>query len=148
MDEEEEKAHKNIEKNGCHIMHIPANEDYPSITYSLGIEKTSKRPEVLVTGMDKDSAHFLINEYNARLKDGEIFEEGKFYADFLDDFEITFKIVDKKHYDHYFDWTQWYYDGDDFTALHFIWPDVNGAWPWSKKVNKDHRKLMPRLYAS
>lgn len=137
---------KNIEKNGCHITHVDAEETSPSFTYSIGIEKSTGHPDVIITGMDKDSAHFLINEYNFRIKDGESFEADKFYDEFLEDAQVTFKTVAPKHYDRYFPLGQWYYEGDNFTALHFIWPDLSGIWPWEKKANKDHRYLIPPLY--
>ncbi len=145
-DVENDRILKNIEKNGCHITHVDAVESSPSFTYSIGIEKSTGRPDVIITGMDKDSAHFLINEYNSRIQDGEVFDADGFYDEFLEDVNVTFKVVDPKYYPQYFPLGQSYYKGDDFSALHFIWPDISGAWPWQKKASKDYRRLMPPLY--
>lgn len=143
----EEKALSNIEKNGCHILHITEDEDSPSFTYSIGIQKCTGKPDIIVTGLDRDMSHFLINEYNYRIKDGETFEVDKFYEEFLDGAKITFKEVEKKHYPNYFGWGHWFYKGDYFKVLHLIWPDTNGAWPWEKKASKGYRWHMPPLYA-
>ncbi len=141
-----DKANKDIQKNGCHIIHTESCEKHPSFTYTIGMERTSKRADVVVTGMEKDTAHFLVNEYNSGIKVGETFEEGQFYDDFLEDVQITFKAIDKAHYETHFTHAQWLYEGSDFRMLHFIWPDMNGLWPWDKKAKKGYRRLMPRLY--
>ncbi len=147
-DEEDARIYKNIEKHGCHIIHVPEEEDYPSFTYSIGIEKSTGKPELIITGLDKDTAHFLINEYNARLKEGEVFEPDNFYEEFLEDVKITFKTVDPKHYKDLMGYASWLYQRDDFKALHFIWPSAEGTWPWEKKATKEYRWHMPRLYKS
>lgn len=148
MDKDEEKALKNIEKNGCHIIHVMEEGGHPCFTYSIGVEKRTGMPEVIITGFDSDMSHFLINEYNSRIIDGETFEPDKFYEDFLDGFEVTFKEVEKKHYSEYFGWGEWLYKGEDFKALQLIWPSTSGQWPWDKKVPKDYKRCLPRLYKS
>ena len=146
MYEHADKANKDIQKNGCHIIHREAEGDQPSFTYSIGIEKASQRPDIVVTGMEKDIAHFLVNEYNSRIIDGEVFEADQFYDDFLEEFQITFKTVDNKYYAKHFPQAQWLYEGDGFRMLHFIWPNLSGEWPWDKGIKKGYRRLMPRLY--
>lgn len=146
MYEHADKAHKDIEKNGCHIIYIPANEAQPSVAYSIGIAKTTKHPDIVVTGLDKDTAHFLINEYNYRIRDGESFDVEQHYDEFLQDAKITFRTIAKEYYESLCPQAQWFYEGDDFTMLHLIWPDENGALPWEKKASKSYRWLMPRLY--
>lgn len=141
-----DKIRSDIAKNGCHIVFQDADHDTPSITYTIGIELTSNRPDVILTGFDKDTAHFLVNEYNSRILDGETFEADHFYEEFLEDFHITFKEVDKKHYARYCPVAQDYYQNDDFLMLHFIWPDTDGTLPWQKKATKEYRFLQPRLY--
>lgn len=141
-----DKISSDIAKNGCHIVYQDADRDTPSITYTIGIEQTSKRPDVILTGFNKDTAHFLVNEYNSRIMDGETFTADEFYEEFLEDFQITFKEVDKKHYERYCPLAQDYYQNDDFRMLHFIWPDTDGSLPWQKKATKEYRFLQPPLY--
>ncbi len=146
MYEHADKAHKDIEKNGCHIIHDEGDETRPSVTYSIGIKNSVQRPDIVITGMDKDMAHFLINEYLYRIRDGETFEENKTYDEFLEDALITLKVIDKGYYEDVCPHALWLYDNDDFTMLHLIWPDHGGVFPWEKKASKDYRWLMPRLY--
>ncbi len=146
MYEHADKAYKDIEKNGCHIIHDEDDDTRPSVTYSIGMKKSIQCPDVAITGMDKDTAHFLINEYLYRIRDGETFEADKTYDEFLEDALITFKVMDKGYYESVCPHALWFYDNDDFTMLHLIWPDIDGVWPWQKKASKEYRWLMPRLY--
>ncbi len=149
MNDFEKKILANIEKHGCHVTHVFDPEGLtPDFTYSVGIQQCTGQPEVIITGLEKDMAHFMVNEYNSRIKDGERFEADQFYDEFLEGFQVTFKEVDKKHYEEYFVSGLWLYKGNNFRALHMIWPSMDGIWPWEKKASKDYRWFLPRLYKS
>ncbi len=146
MTEAEDKISQNIEKNGCHIIHHDGDQTKPSVTYSVGMKASAQCPDILVTGMEKDMAHFLINEYLYRIRDRENFVADQSYSDFLEDALITFKAIDKGHYHNFCPQAVSFYGDDGFEMLHLIWPDFDGIWPWEKKASKDYRFLMPRLY--
>ena len=148
MDPGEKKALEDIEKYGCHILHILEEGDLPRFTYSIGIEKSSGQPELIVTGLKRDLGHWMINEYNARVRDGEMFEQDRFYGGFLGDFQVTFKLVEKRHYDEYFGWAKWLYQGDEFSVLQLIYPSTSGVWPWEEEAPSDFTWFVPRLYAT
>lgn len=44
MDDGEKKCLDDIEKYGCHILHIIAEGDLPPFSYSVGIEKSAGQP--------------------------------------------------------------------------------------------------------
>lgn len=148
MDKGEEKALNDIEEYGCHILHVFEEGEYPRFTYSIGIEKNTGQPELVVTGLKRELAHWIINEYNNRVKAGEVFEQNKYYQDFLEGFEVTFKEVEKKHYPEYFGWGNWLYKGDNFQVLQLIYPDKSGVWPWDVDASEDFAWFIPRLYAN
>jgi len=70
----------------------------------------------------------------------------KFYSDFLEGFEVTFKEVTKRHYPEYFGWGNWLYKGDEFRVLQLIYPTTQGVWPWDKNAPDNYIKYMPNLY--
>jgi hypothetical protein len=146
MDKGEEKALKDIGEYGCHILHVMEDGDHPRFSYSIGIEKTSRQPEIIVTGLKQELAHWIINEYNSRIKKGEIFMPDKFYEGFLDGFKVTFKKVQKTYYDEYFGWAKWLYGGDGFSAVQLIYPSTSGAWPWDNNAPEDFIRFVPKLY--
>ena len=122
MDEYEQKAIDDIDKYGCHILHVMEDDENPRFTYSIGIQKTTKKPDLIITGLKNEIAQWMINEYNSRIKNGEVFEPSKYYEGFLDGFDVTFIEVSKQHYKEYFGWGCWYNKGDDFKMLQMVYP--------------------------
>ena len=139
------KALSDIEKYGCHVIHVMEDEANPPFTYSIGIEQTSANPELIVTGLKQEIAHWIVNEYNNRVRKGEIFRPDALYSGFLDNFEVLFKPVLREHYKEYFGWGRWLYDGDDFRVYQLIWPSTNGVWPWEADAPNDYTWFIPLL---
>ena len=148
MDKSEEKALRDIDEYGCHILHVMEDGEYPRFSYSIGIEKNTGQPELIVTGLKQELSHWMINEYNNRVKSGEVFKPNKYYQGFLDDFDVTFKEVEKKHYPEYFGWAKWLYKGDGFKVLQLIYRSISGAWPWNQEAPDDFTWFIPKLYAN
>lgn len=96
MDERDQKALDDIEKFGCHVINVMEGEESPQFTYSIGINQKQGMPDPIVIGLKHKLAHSIVNNYKDRLLAGESFEIGKFYSDFLGDFDVTFIEVDKK----------------------------------------------------
>ncbi len=146
LDEHEQKAIDNIEEYGCHVMHV-FGEDLPRFTYSVGIFGKTNQPEIIVMGLKKDVAHIIVNDYNDFVRDGKIFEPGKYYSEFLNGYDVTFIEVTKEHYKEHFGWDIWHYDGTSFPVLQLIYPDKSGIWPWNDKASDDFKWFQPVLGA-
>ena len=69
------------------------------------------------------------------------------YDGFLEGFEVTFKLVEKKHYKEYFGWAQWLYKDKSYRVLQLIYPNTSGVWVWDKEADDDLKWFIPRLYA-
>jgi len=102
MDDTDRKTPEYIDKFGCSVMHIAAEDDLPPFSYSVGIQRTSGAPEVVLIGLQRELAHSVINQYNDRVRAGEKFLPGQGYAGFLGGFDVIFKKVDTAYYDEYF----------------------------------------------
>lgn len=148
MEPEDRKALDDIEEYGCHILHILEEGEHPRFSYSIGIEKKNGQPELIVTGLKRELAHSIINQYNTRVRAGEKFEPGSFYGGFLEGFVVTFKEVEKKHYREHFGWGFWLYKGDNFRVLQLIYPSTSGVWPWDRDAPSDYTWFIPKLYAT
>jgi hypothetical protein len=145
MDKYEQKAVDDIEKYGCHVINVLEGEDYPQFSYSLGIQRKTGKPDLVIIGLKSRLAQWMINEYNRRIVEGEIFETKKYYDGFLDDFQITFVRVERKHYEDHFGWGFWYNQGDSFDMLQLVFPSVDGQWPWDDDAHEDFVWLEPLL---
>ena|SRR3989338_5184296 len=146
MDENDRKVFDNIEKYGCHVIYVfDTNEIYPPFTYSVGIQKSSNAPEVVVVGLKKEISAFIVNEYNRRVREGEQFVTGKKYDGFLEGFEVFFEPVNECHYKEYFGYNIWLYGGHDFKVLQVVWPSTTGIWPWQEEASEWLRNNQPML---
>ena len=145
MDQYEQKALDDINETGCHILHVMEEGDYPRFTYSIGIEKTTSQPDLIITGLKQELSIWIINEYNRRIKEGEIFKPTKYYNDFLGEFDVTFVEVKKEHYKEYLGWGLWYNKGDDFKVLQLVYPSTSGIQPWDKEATDDFIWFQPLL---
>ena len=145
MDPDEEKALDDIEKYGCHVIHVLEEDDLPPFAYSVGIQKTSGAPEVIVVGLKQEMAHFVVNEYNIRVREGEAFEPNRPYSGFIEGFDVLFKEVHKSNYKEYLGWDRWLYKGDNFSTMQMIYPTTDGIWPWDADADEWFKNQQPQL---
>jgi hypothetical protein len=145
MDAGEKKALADIEEYGCHVIHVLEDEEGPPFAYSVGVQKTSGVPEVMVIGLKQPIAHFVVNEYNTRVRAGERFRTGERYSGFLDGFPVQFESVAPQHFDENLGWNKWLYGGNTFEALQIIYPTTEGVWPWEPAASEWFRQRQPIL---
>jgi hypothetical protein len=148
VEDEDKRALDDIERYGCHILTVMEGDGEPCFAYSIGIEKKQDKPDLVILGLKSELAHSIINNYNDRLRNGEIFEEGKYYSDFLGNFDVCFVGVDRKHYDEYFGWGQWLNNGNNFQMLQMVWPTTDGVWPWNIDKSDFYKWSQPILNES
>lgn len=147
MTEEEQnaKALNDVNTYGCHVLKVFGDESEPLFAYSIGIEETSHQPDLIVVGLKLDLGHRIINEYNRRVRLGEVFHPNTLYDGFLDGFPVAFSPVLKQHYREYLVWGLWFYRGDDFRVFQLVYPNTSGRWPWDPGASDDFRRLTPLL---
>jgi len=133
LDKNEKKALDDIEEHGCHIINVMEGEEEPKFSYSIGIEKTQSRPDLVVFGLDPKIAMFMINEYYRQISSGKILEPGVLYSGFLEGFDVLLVDIDEKFNDEYFGWSNWYYKDTKFHPRQLIWPSTKGVWPWDSQ---------------
>lgn len=144
MNEFEKKIINNIEKYGCHVTSVfdPEEKD-PDFTYSIGIYKVEKEPELIVLGLRHELSSWIVNEYNRRIKEGEKFLPGEYYEGFIEGFLVTFQEVAEKYKHEFMLSCNWLYDGINYPVMQLVFPSVKGIWPWEKEANEGFKTLQP-----
>ena len=145
MDDGEKKALKDITQFGRHVIHVLEDNEHPCFTYSIGIEQSTGQPELIVAGLKRDLAHYIVNEYNRRVRAGNRFSPGDRADGFIEGFQVEFRPVDKSHYRDYFGWAFWLYKGDTFEVLQLVWPTTSGIWPWDSSASDWYKYVQPVL---
>lgn len=145
MDLGEEKCLANIEKYGCHIIHVMAEDDLPPFSYSVGIQKSSGAPEVVVFGLKQPVAGWVINEYNRRVREQGSLALSQLHSGFLEGFDCQLQRVHRRHYEEHFGWNLWLYQGPDFEVVQLVYPTTRGVWPWAEDAPEGFRQWQPLL---
>ena len=145
MDKADRLVLENIQKFGCQVMHIAAEDDLPPFAYSVGIQQTTSVPEVVVIGLKQPMAHFVVNEYNNRVRNGELFVPGQKYSGFIGGFDVLVSVVDKSYYEEYFGVDLWLYKGPNFDVVQLIYPSTSGVWPWQSQASDGFKAWQPVL---
>jgi Domain of unknown function (DUF4262) len=145
MDEPDRKILEDIEKFGCSVMHIAAEDDLPPFAFSVGITRSANAPEVIVIGLKEPMAHFVVNEYNRRVRGGEAVTPGQKYTGFVEGFEVLGIDVHASNYDEYLGYNLWLYQGPNFKVVQLVYPNTSGVWPWEKPVGDWFRSWQPLL---
>lgn len=146
MDDSERKTLADIEQYGCSVMHVHDPDDnLPPFSYSVGITKSSGVPEVVVVGLKQPLAHFIVNEYNRRVREGETFQAGHRYSGFIEGFHLLAVSVERRHYPEYFGYDLWLYQGPNFEVLQLVYPNTVGVWPWQDGADDWFRARQPLL---
>jgi hypothetical protein len=139
------KTKDDIAKYGCTVMHVMEEGESPPFAYSIGITQETGAPEIVVIGLKQPMAHFIVNEYNHRVKSGEKIEVGEFYSEFIEDFEVFVEDVPLSAYDDYFGQAIDFYGGRAFKVIQIIYPTTKSIWPWTEDAPKSYQVWQPVL---
>lgn len=139
------RTRDDIAKYGCTVMHVMEEGEYPPFAYSIGITHETGSPEIVVIGLKQPMAHFIVNEYNRRIRSGERLEVGHFYSDFIEGFDVFLDEVPLSTYDEYFGQALDFYGGRSFKVVQIIYPTTKGIWPWSEDAPESFQLWQPIL---
>ena len=145
MNHPDRKILEDIEQFGCSVMHIAAEDDLPPFSFSVGISRSAKAPEVIVVGLKQPIAHFVVNEYNRRVQSGKPLISGQRYEGFIEGFEVFATGVHSSNYKEYLGYNLWLYEGPHFEVLQLVYPNTSGVWPWERPEGDWFRSWQPLL---
>jgi Domain of unknown function (DUF4262) len=122
----DERTRDDIAEYGCTVMHVMEEGELPPFAYSIGTFQETGAPEIVVIGLKQPMAHFIVNEYNRRVRSGERLEVGGFYSDFIEGFDVFVDEVPMSEYDDYLGQAIDFYGGRDFKVVQIIYPTTKG----------------------
>jgi hypothetical protein len=134
-----------VKKFGCHILHVVEEGELPPYSYSIGLNRTLKAPDVAVVGLKKDTAHALINHYRNRLVRGTRYRNGERASGYIEDAVVEFRDVHPSQLPGWFEWNVALYRTANFPMQQLVYPGTDGSWPWERQVGAWFRKRQPLL---
>lgn len=137
---------ENIEKFGCHIVLIEADNYLPAFAYTIGLHQKYNHPEIICFGLSTETLGSLLNFAKDLVRRGYILESGLSYKEFIKGYNVQFLEVDKAFYPDYLGYADWFYDYEtDFSVLQLIWPDKRNKYPWDEDFTSEWSRLQPLL---
>jgi hypothetical protein len=139
-----ERLRETIEAHGWAVVKIDADAQEPAYAYSVGLYKTFQHPEVIVFGLDLDVLHRMVNTIGEQVKQGQGFEVSDADDRVIEGYRCAFRQVAAAAEPAYMGILIAYY-GHNVPALHCIWPDREGRFPWEVGTSLDFRQRQPML---
>lgn len=142
-----DKIKNDVREHGMHIIGVMGDASGPPFSYSIGLYANYKHPEIIICGMDQQTAHTVINCCIGDLiKEGKVFSDGQTSSELLQGYDCAFREVSVVHYQEYLGQAQWFYQGNAFPCLQCFWPDEQGKFPWDEDADSDCKELQPLLF--
>jgi hypothetical protein len=143
----DEKLLSNVRKYGCHIVTIWADEIGPLYTFSIGLFLNYKQPEVIIFGLEPETASILINDIRDLAASGERFFAGDRTDKLLMGNDACFIEVPVNAYPDYLGIAIWFYRSmtEPFPCVQLVWPDRAGKFPWQAGYDSGFKTIQPML---
>lgn len=139
-----ERLTETIEAHGWAVVKIDADAQEPAYAYSVGLYKTFSHPEVIVFGLEVDVLQRIVNTIGGEVKARNRFEVTDSDDRVLEGYRCAFREVAAEAESAYMGLLIGYY-GRQIPALHCIWPDREGLFPWQSGTSADFRARQPML---
>jgi Domain of unknown function (DUF4262) len=136
-----------VEKYGCHIIHVRAENESLGWSYTIGLYDVLQQPELIVVGLKEATAHSLLNDAARRLEGSVSLAEQR-QTDLLANVECEFRPVKRRWLRQIMGYAIWFYGGDSFPALQCVYPDLNGCFPWEENFDLSWRDRQALLVAN
>lgn len=133
-DHHDRKLLTDVQRHGWHVIGVTEDEEGPAFAYSIGLYHTFGHPEVLVLGLAVEVMHRIINGIGELVRSGQRFEHLHESGDVLDNYNVAFRALERRHYPDYLGYAHWFYRGDNFLALQCVWPDSQHRYPWHAEL--------------
>lgn len=103
--------------------------DLPPFSYTVGLFATFGHPEVVLSGLNHDLAHAILNDIGEDVASGIQRQVEVLYDDVFGGAPCLFKSVSPEHYEAYFGRALVLYQETDFPVLQCVWPDAQMRFP-------------------
>jgi hypothetical protein len=87
----------------------------------------------------------VVNEYNRRVRSGEVIRPGQRYGGFIEGFEVATEEVDEAFFEEYLGYNLWLYQGPKFKVVQLVYPNASGVWSWEAQASEWFRSWQPVL---
>ena len=134
----DEQLLADVAEHGWHHVHVHPREGNPMWSFSVGLFRTWGQPDVLLSGLEMDTCHDLMNTAADAARAGRGCAPGDRSDDFVEGYEVAFLAVRPDWYASFLGYAQWFHGSSaGFPVLQLVWPDRDGRFPWEPGCTLD-----------
>jgi hypothetical protein len=139
---------RNVEQFGWHCTCISPSEgdkDTSRFSYTVGLYETFGASELIIFGLEDNTAHSIFNNYAKKLVDGKPFPLNEPTSDLIENYPCVFLPVPRLRYNDFVYSALWFYAEVGFPLHQVVWPNVQGQFPWHPSATQSFRSVQPIL---
>lgn len=133
-----------IEQSGWAVVRVDGDSLEPTLAYSVGMSESFAHPEIIVMGLAVAVMHTMIDTVGHLVASGRRFAAGEESTEIIEGYACCFRAVAPAAVQHYMG-VAVERCGTSVAALHCVWPDAKGLYPWNQGASADFRRLQPKL---
>ncbi|HXC38996.1 MAG TPA: DUF4262 domain-containing protein [Burkholderiales bacterium] len=140
-----QKLADHVAEYGWHCVNVPAEKDAAQYSYTVGLYKSYKHPELIIFGLPALAGYLVMQKLVGSILRGRPLNLAA-PADML--FEgppCQIVRVPVLKYDRYASICREYYKGYGFPLYQIVWPTLNGQFPWDEDAPQSLRNNQPVL---
>jgi hypothetical protein len=118
------------------------DKSLPPFSYTVGLQESFNYAEIIISGLEKEDAHAILNDIGNGIAEGIQREENVLYDDILDDRPCYFKTVLPEMYEEYLGRAVLYYENSSFPVLQCVWPDQDRQFPDDKGYDIPDQEIL------
>ena len=145
LDEHERGFVEAIREHGWFRTDVMADAEGPGFSYTTGLWQGLQHPELIVFGLNGQTAHEIFWDVFRSIEAGEALPIGRPVADVFGNALAYVLPVAEKYHAEYLGWSRWFYRGDGFPCVQIIWPDPEGRFPWNADFDPELKGFQPDL---
>jgi hypothetical protein len=131
---------ENVKKFGWSVTGVPADENGPGWSYTIGRWHSLGEPELAMFGLDLRVMQSCLNILGHR--DG--LADGQSHDDVVNGYPVRLRTVEPDWYRAFFGQAIWFYRRPPIPFLEVVWPNRDGAFPWDDgSLTQPHLWLAP-----
>jgi hypothetical protein len=131
----DENTISQIEQHGCSVLSVGRDcRDELGWTYTIGVNDTSGKPDLITVGLPFKTAQVCLNEAVKRQRTGVDLTKGR-QSELIGNVDCEFRPVDQNWVKHLMNWANWYYGGTNYPVLQAIYPDLENRFPEDQGFN-------------
>jgi hypothetical protein len=144
-DAPEQKLLHDVAEFGWHCIKIMEDDGRPSWAFSIGLYETWGHPELVLFGLNGDTAHRIMGIVAEGLAKGNRPTLSAPTEDLLCGYACHYVRVPQNQYAEHVGFALWYYEGANFPLYQIVWPSKEGLFPWDVQATASFRQLQPVL---